>query len=123
MGRQHRVTWRMGRRRTTAEEEGVVRLMGSAGGGRNPRDRMGGRGVRAWGGPRSGGQTHAEASVRRGQTQGTASGRRAVVRDCGEAEADAQLMTHQVFISLSYFLGVEIASSHAKLPCFFRRKK
>jgi hypothetical protein len=48
----------------------VVRLMGSAGGGRNPRDRMGGRGVRAWGGPRSGGQTHVEAGVRRGADAG-----------------------------------------------------
>jgi hypothetical protein len=83
MGRQHMVTWRMGRRRTTTEEEGVVRLMGSAGGGRNPRDRMGGRNVRAWGGPRSGGQTH--AGSRREEGGGRREPQAGGVRSCGTA--------------------------------------
>jgi hypothetical protein len=35
-------------------------------------------------------------------------GRRSGERTCEEGEADAQRMTHQVFVSLPYFLGAEI---------------
>jgi hypothetical protein len=80
MGRQHRVTSRMGRR-TADEEEGVVRLMGSAGGGGNLETEWEGADGRV--AARSGGWTHEEAGVRRGRTQGTTGGRRMVVQDCG----------------------------------------
>jgi hypothetical protein len=61
-----------------------------------------------WGGARQSGGGRVEMGRDREKREACGGGRRSGERTCEEGEADAQRMTHQVFVSLPYFLGAEI---------------